>query len=308
MSITSNIIRGGMAALGLCSMAGSALAGSEIFPGLTTGIITGYDIPVGLYNITGLNYGVRSQFGPGTLPGNSGQDVGEAVPLYLIFQSPWQILGAQVQFQAATAQAFLGEHSPAFDLYRSGYYDTLLMVGLNWNLGDGFGFKIMEGANLPATGQIARADYTAFQQNVAFAYVGHEWELNADAIFGTGQSASPANVFPLSTVLGNTRATGGPAWFNLDLTAFHVFDKWQLGGIGYYSSDLSSPYTGYARQSQFALGGIVGYNFGPVTIQLKLSRDVYEQNYGGYDTRGWMNIIFPIWNPAPSAAPVIAKY
>ena len=121
MSVTSNIIRGGMAALGLCSMAGSALAGSEIFPGLTTGIITGYDIPVGLYNITGLNYGVRSQFGPGTLQGNSGQDVGEAVPLYLIFQSPWQVLGAQVQFQAATRsglswRAFPGVRSVSFGL------------------------------------------------------------------------------------------------------------------------------------------------------------------------------------------------
>jgi hypothetical protein len=58
---------------------------------------------------------------------------------------------------------------------------------------------------------------------------------------------------------------------------------------------------------QFALGGLVGYNFGPISTRIKLTRDVYQTNYFGYETRLWANIIFPLWNP-PTAAAVASKY
>ena len=37
-----------------------------------------------------------------------------------------------------------------------------------------------------------------------------------------------------------------------------------------------------------------------------ITRDVAEQNYTGYETRVWMRVVVPLWNPAPAA--VAAKY
>ena len=51
----------------------------------------------------------------------------------------------------------------------------------------------------------------------------------------------------------------------------------------------------------------MGYNFGPVIMQLIVSTDVYTQNYNNKQTQGLLHVIIPIWNPeAPKA--VVAKY
>jgi hypothetical protein len=54
------------------------------------------------------------------------------------------------------------------------------------------------------------------------------------------------------------------------------------------SSDLSTPVPNYLKQSQFAMGGLVGYDFGPVILQGYVTSDVYQKNYGGTDVRGWL--------------------
>lgn len=67
---------------------------------------------------------------------------------------------------------------------------------------------------------------------------------------------------------------------------------------------------GVYKQSQFALGGLVGYNFGPVIAQVYVTRDIAQSNYTGYDTRLWTRLIVPLWNPdAPVARkPLVTKY
>ena len=73
---------------------------------------------------------------------------------------------------------------------------------------------------------------------------------------------------------------------NVDLTVGHSFGKWQVAWVGFYSSDLNTPVLGYQKQSQFAMCGLLGYDFGPVVLQDYLTSDVYEKNYGGKDVRG----------------------
>jgi len=85
----------------------------------------------------------------------------------------------------------------------------------------------------------------------------------------------------------------------------HSFGKWQVAWVGFYSSDLNTPVLGYQKQSQFAMGGLLGYDFGPVVLQGYLTSDVYEKNYGGKDVRGWVRIVLPLQNvfgapPPPS--------
>jgi hypothetical protein len=67
---------------------------------------------------------------------------------------------------------------------------------------------------------------------------------------------------------------------------------------------VSSPIPAYQRQSQFALGGLVGYDFGTLVLQAYLTRDVVEHNYGGFDTRLWGRIVIPLANPLAAPAPV----
>ena len=54
--------------------------------------------------------------------------------------------------------------------------------------------------------------------------------------------------------------------------------------------DLNSPIRGYQKQSQVAVGFLVGYHVGPAVLQTYLTRVVYQKNYGGYDTRLWASI------------------
>src|SRR6516225_665855 len=77
-------------------------------------------------------------------------------------------------------------------------------------------------------------------------------------------------------------------------TVGHSFGKWQVAWVGFYSSDLNAPILGYQKQSQFAMGGLLGYDFGPVVLQGWLTSDVYEKNYGGKDVRGWVRVVLPL--------------
>jgi len=63
------------------------------------------------------------------------------------------------------------------------------------------------------------------------------------------------------------------------------------------------------RRASSAVGGLVGYDFGAFNVQLKLTTDLSETNYGTKDTRAWANVTIPLWNPAPpTAKPVTAKF
>ena len=72
--------------------------------------------------------------------------------------------------------------------------------------------------------------------------------------------------------------------YNNDITATKTFSNWDLGPVASCSTDLNKPIRDYQKQSQFALGFLVGYHFGPAVLQIYLTRVVYQKNYGGYDT------------------------
>jgi len=80
-----------------------------------------------------------------------------------------------------------------------------------------------------------------------------------------------------------------------------------LGPVGLYSTDLNAPIPAYQKQSQFALGGLVGYYFDRVSLQAYVTSDVYEKNYGGSrNISGNLRATFPLWNPSAPATRSIA--
>jgi Putative MetA-pathway of phenol degradation len=89
-----------------------------------------------------------------------------------------------------------------------------------------------------------------------------------------------------------------PAFRNVDLTATKKFGKWELEAVAYPSTDLWHPIASYQKQSHAAAGGLLGYNLGPLALQVYATTEVFECNYGGRDTRGWFRHDYPLWKPS----------
>lgn len=257
-----------------------AQAGSELMPGISTGIPLGAPLPEGLWSITIPTYGTRDS--------NPNVDVGAVVPAWLIWSTPYTLAGGVIMLDAVMPYVNVNvDNGPTF----SGMANAFIDMQVKWDLGNGFFGGFQSGIYLPIRSDVGD-NYVAWQGIAALSYLKDGWDLSSTFIYGTGDQGSD----------------GGPAWFNVDLTATKKFGKFEIGAVGFGSSDLSTPYLGYQKQSQFALGGLIGYDFDVVNIQLKVTRDVYQENYGGYDTRVWANIIVPLMAPATAGRPAVFRY
>jgi hypothetical protein len=271
--------------LSLCATASAALAGSVTQPGETVGLAAGAPLPEGLYFVNTADWGNRDSVDVST---------GVNIPV-LAWSTPWKILGARVQLLAATPAVEVGVHHAD---YLRGMYNPAVFGQLAWDLGNGFGFSYLIGAYFDVRSEVAWSS-TSLNQRFALSYTGNDWNLTANVIWGT-QFDDFTDRPQLSPCPAPSDLHGcNPDFLNVDLTAVKKIGKWQLGAVAFGSTDLSQPIPTYQKQSQFAVGGLVGYDFGPLTLQAYLTRDVVEHNYGGFDTRVWGRVIIPIWTPAP---------
>lgn len=284
--------------LSVCGGGSAALAGSVMQPGETVGLAVGAPLPEGLYFIDTFDWGVRSTH-PNTAEGVN-------IPL-LAWSTPWTFLGGRVEFLAAWPELEVGVVDST---YNYSMYNPLFLGAIAWDLGNGFGFSYGIGNYFDVGFPLAWST-NSLRQDFALSYTKDGWNLSATVGLGIDFDQFVPGRGQVSPCLNPvTGVTGGcnPDWLNLDLTATHKFDKWEIGPVGFGSWDLSTPVVGYARQSQFALGGLVGYNFGPVDLQVYVTTTVWQQNYGGNDTRGWFRLVIPLWSPPVTAeAPMPVK-
>ncbi|MGO9943694.1 MAG: hypothetical protein ACLPIC_13130 [Rhodoblastus sp.] len=213
--------------------------------------------------------------------------------------------------------------------YVHGMYNPFVAGQLAWNLGNGWSVSALMGAYLPISGGDLGNAYnrTTLHEQLAIAYHMNGWNFTANLMFGEILTQGSCSVGAPSPVLGLPNATcNNNDYFNYDLGLTHTFGKWEVGMVAFGSTDFNVPgsntnlagpgsgfngaaWTNYAgqAQSQFALGGLVGYNFGPVITQLIVASDVYEHNYQAHETQVNVHLIVPLWAPeAPKA--VVAKY
>lgn len=269
--------------LGLTTVAsGPAQAGSAAQPGQTVGLPVGAQLPVGLYFVNTSSFGVRD-----TRPLDSESNIN--LPTFL-WATPWNLLGARLNF--AAIQPVVAS-SPRGTPYQSGIGQPLLAAQLAWNLGNDLGVSYLFGGYLPIeTGFLTQN--ASLSHRFAATYSGNGFNLTANLLYGIF-------VDPVSA-----QGVVYPDYLNLDLTATKKFGKWEVGPVAFASTDLPTRFPGYRRQGQIAVGGLVGYNFGPVNVQAYVTRDVAERNYGGRETRGWLRLIVPIYKESTnSAAPSI---
>jgi hypothetical protein len=199
------------------------------------------------------------------------------------------------------------ETSVANTTYHASVYNPALFGQLAWDLGNGFGFSYALGAYFGIDQPVAWSS-TSLNQRFALSYTGNGWNLTANVVYGI-QFDSVTDRPQISPCPAPFAFRGcNPNFINIDLTATKKFGKWELGPVAFGSTDLTSPIAGYQRQSQFAVGGLIGYDFGPITLQAYATTEVAERNYGGRDTRGWFRMIIPIWTPsAAPQTPLITK-
>jgi hypothetical protein len=268
-----------ISAVALAASSTAALALPELPAGTTTGLALGAPLPEGVYDISIASYGSANA---------SLGNLSYAIPVWLIWSTPFQIAGGRIALDTATAVADVSSPSgPGID----GWLNTLVEGSIAWNLGNGWNASLRAGAWLPSTGTIPTIlsrDYTAFMGGGSVSYVAGGWNLTATALYGSGHESIDGNI-PQNS------------WVNLDLTATKKLGKMEVGVIAYGTWDQES-YNGLAKASEFAVGGLVGYDFGSFIAQAKLAGDVQAENIVGRgdekEVRGTLTIIKPLWSPA----------
>ncbi|ACK86413.1 transporter [Methylorubrum extorquens] len=287
--------------------AGGVRAASVTQPGQDVGLAIGAPLPEGLFVINTFSYG-RSD-------GARSPEIGTNIPI-LVWSTPWKIFDARFEALLAQPSVFVTPEPAGRTI--SFLYNTFVGGILAWDLGKGFGVSYLFGAYLPTGGHLPQLASTTVRQGFAASYTDDGWNLTASLTYGL-------TIDPVVRYGGAAGAILGPQLnadtLNLDLTATKKFGKFEIGPVAFGSTDLPTrglAFRNYSRAGQFAVGGLIGYDFGPLTVQLYVTRDVVNRDntVSGAptppDTRGWFRVIAPLYVAGQSAAvtpqPLMRKY
>lgn len=324
-----NWLAAGAVALTVGMTASVAQAASVTQPGEQMGLAYG-PLPEGVYAINTFSWGRADARGSA--------DVGVNIPI-LAWATPWKILGAQLIPVIAIPSVFVNTNNPAgvrnsetsifynpfvgnifaFDLGNK--ISAAYLVGAYIGVGDrGSIIGANGGVVTPVLPQLASS---TIRQTGAISYTGDGWNLTAALTYNivvddAARFGGP--VGPFLGPLGNGRIPNADGLY-IDLTATKTFGKFEIGAVAFGYTDLPvnrnrALYANYAREGEFAVGGLIGYDFGPFKAQAMVTRQVVNRasvaGASAEETRGWLRIIAPLYTAAPAAvaaqAPLIRKY
>jgi len=214
---------------------------------------------------------------------------------------------------------------------------------LQWTLGHGWfadlgvTFIAPDGSRYNGTNN---PDYWTVEPRGGVAYIDQNWhftanfkyDINGTSAGHTGTYQIAANLpFPLgfggtplaSTIagIGNGYRSGNELFGDFALTA--VFGKLEVGPVASFKAQTTadSPGGGFTcaqlaallpanlgcgKASNVSVGGLVGYNFGPVNWQVWITDTVEAQD----DYRGWgiyTRLTYKLWGPDAPPKPLITK-
>lgn len=269
----------GLAAGLLWIGSGGSNAGTLLEPGETVGIPTGAPLPQGFYFLDTLGYTPEArQLPTGHLAMN--------IPVFA-WSTPWSFYDTRLELLAAFPSPYVSDAPIATKLYA---YNPAAIAALAHDFGGGWGVTYYFGIR-PGVPDAPSFHETSFEQRLAVSYTANGWNLTA--ILENG-------IFD---------QTYNPDYLMLDLTATKKFGNFEIGPVAFGSTDVGRLPFGYGqRESQFAVGGLLGYDFGPVTVQGIGATDVESQGYFHRDTRGFVRVIIPLGGGPQQPAPVVAKY
>jgi hypothetical protein len=299
-------------------------------PGLYTGLETAY---LGLANFghNGGTAGNWSNLFGGTSVGLPA--VAQAVPL--LYVPGWNFLGANYSMAAVVAFytyetcGFPAATDPNCQTTIGGGFvfanPTWTPINLSWNLHNGWfvsaGFNFMAPIGTrftPTAFQVAgpNPDYWTLEPSFAVSYLASNWVLSANFFYDIS-TASTGPCCLLGAGSGNTYNNGNTLYG--DFTALYKFGKWEFGPVGFFEQQVTSDSIGgpggaalcavfCGNYSNVAVGGLIGYDFGPVDIQVWVTDVVEAANTpaGVGSLWVWSRLGFRLWAPeAPH--PLVTK-
>jgi hypothetical protein len=196
-------------------------------------------------------------------------------------------------------------------------------LNLSWNLGSGwftsvaFSFQAPDGTRVTGT---PNPDFWTLQPGFGISYLAANWNasLNTSYNIYTASKGIYGNLG--GTPFGNGYVSGNQ--FVGDFHALYKMGKWSFGPVGYFVvqttpdraggtgcaglAGFAGGIIGCANQNEFALGGLVGYDFGPVDVQAWVTDSIVQQNSGQSGVTVWSRVGFRLWAPE-AAKPLVAK-
>jgi hypothetical protein len=182
-------------------------------------------------------------------------------------------------------------------------------VGGGWFIGTAFSFTAPTGTRANG-GFTPNPDYWTFEPSISFSYLGNNWVASANFFYDINTKSQ-------GTCCAATQITSGNALYG-DLTAVYKIGKWSIGPVGYFETQTTAdtgactPAPGVTlcgRYQTAAAGGLIGYDFGPVDLQVWVTdsfvgRDT-PQGSGGINV--WSRLGFKIWGFEPPVTPLVTK-
>ena len=216
----------------------------------------------------------------------------------------------------------------AFGRDYTAMYNPFFEAGFAWDLGGGWGFSSFDGGYGPIDNELRGT-------NDIWVYNNRSWVGWTGTLFPGGMKDGGSGIkgtFAVENVLGltgNNLETGKrllPDYDNVNLTAYVTLGKWNLGLVGFYSTDLENLQTGSlpsqqcagaaqnpsvkCAQSRAAIGPLVEYDFPGISVQASYTFDVYDENYRNLDgsrmqiNQFWLKTVIPLWTAPKLEAPM----
>jgi len=127
-------------------------------------------------------------------------------------------------------------------------------------------------------------DRWTFDQHINLSYINKLYTLSANGIIEVNMPNMHYNYTSGST-------------YNFDLTALRNLGHYETGPVGYYfdqfGTDTGPSYLNGGKQTEGAVGWLIGYTGRGWSINSYLTRDIFARNIGK-QTKIWVTISFKI--------------
>ena len=324
-----NLVRGLFTTAALLAVSGTASHATDIlFPGQFVGLATGAPLPEGFIATDLESYGRA----------DGGARMGVNIPEF-IYSTPITFYDTRVSITYSPPfvhQDAVESAANPLGQDRVDFATQAFSVTFAHSFGNGFSASYSAVVQTP---DVYIPPYTGTDQMLGLTYIKNGFNLNATIYYsgtfgshkGTPSAAVAAGLPALTGVTGSSDAV------DIDFSISKNFNKLELGFLGFAETYINrrADYVGIGgftaagapilfdkRQGQFALGGLIGYDFGRFTLQGYVTRDIAKrfafnglggfdglnQGYGERETRGFFRIVAPLYVAPPPAAPVIARY
>ena len=290
----------------------AAYAQNTTIPGEQVGLAVGAPLPAGVYAIDTFIYRRNDA--------RFSTDTAINVPV-LVWSTGYKILGANIEPILAAPTVFGFPRNPPGVPNRDFSLNVGTLIGsiFAWDLGNNVGVSYLAAVHLndlDASHALPIFSSNTYRQGFAVSYTGDGYNLTANLTHNFYDS--PGRFEGRFGVLG-------PQYLQdallLDLTATKKFGKFEIGAVAYGENDLglggrdalraAALGQGTARGGRFAVGGLIGYDFGLFTAQLMVARDVAVRQNGTESTDGFIRFIAPLYSvaaAAPAPTPLMRKY